>query len=193
MHKSLFILTGSLPPSSSAPSASSSNSDHRLMCHLVVGTPYLLSTILLGLIYKDRKRGRNNQQVSMKTVLLLLAVRSWNQAITNKTVLLAATYIYFCLVSETLVYFQALYGECWIIKTLGLGKKVRKKQLGVVCITDEFFLHTVWPVIRIKDLLKLMCEPCECKWTCTHVNRNPLRLIGDSCLYIHSYSINRCC
>ncbi|XP_041820763.1 Fc receptor-like protein 5 isoform X2 [Chelmon rostratus] len=55
---SWLAVDGSLPPSSSAPSASSSNSDHRLMCHLVVGTPYLLSTILLGLIYKDRKRAR---------------------------------------------------------------------------------------------------------------------------------------
>ncbi|XP_071401731.1 low affinity immunoglobulin gamma Fc region receptor II-a-like [Centroberyx affinis] len=28
----------------------------RLMCHLVVGTPYLLSTIVLGLIFRDRRR-----------------------------------------------------------------------------------------------------------------------------------------
>uniref|UniRef100_A0A8D3EFV8 Ig-like domain-containing protein n=1 Tax=Scophthalmus maximus TaxID=52904 RepID=A0A8D3EFV8_SCOMX len=30
----------------------------RLMFHLLVGTPYLVSTILLGLIYRDRKKGR---------------------------------------------------------------------------------------------------------------------------------------
>ncbi|XP_078137925.1 uncharacterized protein LOC139922543 [Centroberyx gerrardi] len=30
----------------------------RLMCHLVVGTPYLLSTIVLGLIYRDRNRAQ---------------------------------------------------------------------------------------------------------------------------------------
>ncbi|KAM3591221.1 uncharacterized protein V6R79_024807 [Siganus canaliculatus] len=45
------------PPSPSAPPESSA-SRYRLMCHLVVGTPYLLSTVLLGLIYRDRKRAR---------------------------------------------------------------------------------------------------------------------------------------
>ncbi|KAE8279465.1 hypothetical protein D5F01_LYC23054 [Larimichthys crocea] len=35
---------------------SSSVSVIRLICHLVVGTPYLLSTILLGIICRDRKR-----------------------------------------------------------------------------------------------------------------------------------------
>ncbi|XP_036967317.1 uncharacterized protein LOC119026834 isoform X3 [Acanthopagrus latus] len=40
------------PPPPSEPSSSTS----RLICHLVVGTPYLLSTVLLGLIYRDRKR-----------------------------------------------------------------------------------------------------------------------------------------
>ncbi|XP_040887668.1 Fc receptor-like protein 5 [Toxotes jaculatrix] len=47
------------PPSPSAsapPAASCSVSVPRLMCHLLVGVPYLLSTILLGLIYRDRKR-----------------------------------------------------------------------------------------------------------------------------------------
>ncbi|KAF3698089.1 Fc receptor-like protein 5 [Channa argus] len=29
---------------------------HRLICHVVVGTPYLVSTIILGLIYRDRRR-----------------------------------------------------------------------------------------------------------------------------------------
>ncbi|XP_068164926.1 erythroid membrane-associated protein-like [Antennarius striatus] len=32
----------------------------RLLYHLVVGAPYLLSTILLGLIYRDRKRAAQN-------------------------------------------------------------------------------------------------------------------------------------
>ncbi|XP_054864037.1 low affinity immunoglobulin gamma Fc region receptor II-like isoform X2 [Amphiprion ocellaris] len=48
-----------VPPSTSSaapPAASSSISVFRIMCHLVVGTPYLLSTILLGLIYRDRKK-----------------------------------------------------------------------------------------------------------------------------------------
>ncbi|XP_070710460.1 Fc receptor-like protein 5 isoform X2 [Pempheris klunzingeri] len=47
------------PAPSSAPSAASGwASVSRLMCHLVVGTPYLLSTVLLGLVYRDRKRAR---------------------------------------------------------------------------------------------------------------------------------------
>ncbi|XP_070849656.1 Fc receptor-like protein 5 [Chaetodon trifascialis] len=53
---SWMAVEGSFPPSSSAPSDSTSYFHHGLMCHLVVGAPYLLSTILLGLIYKDRKR-----------------------------------------------------------------------------------------------------------------------------------------
>ncbi|XP_026225367.1 Fc receptor-like protein 5 isoform X3 [Anabas testudineus] len=36
--------------------SSCSISVFRVMCHLLVGLPYLLSTILLGLIYRDRKR-----------------------------------------------------------------------------------------------------------------------------------------
>uniref|UniRef100_A0A3Q2NVN8 Ig-like domain-containing protein n=1 Tax=Fundulus heteroclitus TaxID=8078 RepID=A0A3Q2NVN8_FUNHE len=39
-------------------SASVSFTASRLVCHLIVGIPYLLSTILLGLIYRDRKRGK---------------------------------------------------------------------------------------------------------------------------------------
>ncbi|KAF7647836.1 hypothetical protein LDENG_00165900 [Lucifuga dentata] len=31
----------------------------RLICHLAVGVPYLLSTVMLGLIYRDRKRGES--------------------------------------------------------------------------------------------------------------------------------------
>ncbi|KAI4800478.1 hypothetical protein KUCAC02_009702 [Chaenocephalus aceratus] len=42
--------------SSAPPAASCQVSVPRLMCHLVVGTPFLLSTILLGLIYRDRNR-----------------------------------------------------------------------------------------------------------------------------------------
>lgn len=33
----------------------------RLICHVVVATPYLLSTILLILIYRDNRRGENQQ------------------------------------------------------------------------------------------------------------------------------------
>ncbi|KAM6894157.1 uncharacterized protein PEZ65_021833 [Lycodopsis pacificus] len=48
---------GSLAPSSSTPPAASrSVSVTRLMVHVLVGTPYLLSTILLALIYRDRSR-----------------------------------------------------------------------------------------------------------------------------------------
>nr|XP_020444503.1 Fc receptor-like protein 5 isoform X3 [Monopterus albus] len=51
--------TASHPSSSSPPPAHScSVSGFRLMRHLVVGTPYLLSTVLLALIYRDRKRAR---------------------------------------------------------------------------------------------------------------------------------------
>ncbi|KAG7496890.1 Fc receptor 5 [Solea senegalensis] len=47
------------PSSTSQPSAASCpRSVLRLMCHLLVGIPYLLSTILLALIYRDRKRAR---------------------------------------------------------------------------------------------------------------------------------------
>ncbi|XP_035531123.1 Fc receptor-like protein 1 [Morone saxatilis] len=54
---SWLTVEASLPPSPAAPSAASSSvSVPRLMCHLLVGTPYLLSTILLGLIYRDRNR-----------------------------------------------------------------------------------------------------------------------------------------
>ncbi|XP_044040147.1 low affinity immunoglobulin gamma Fc region receptor II-like isoform X3 [Siniperca chuatsi] len=52
---SWLAVEASHPPSSSAPPASPV-SVSRLMYHLVVGTPYLLSTILLGLIYRDRAR-----------------------------------------------------------------------------------------------------------------------------------------
>nr|XP_046236149.1 Fc receptor-like protein 5 isoform X2 [Scatophagus argus] len=56
---SWLAVEASPPPSASPPPDNSTSvSVSRLMCHLVVGTPYLLSTILLGFIYKDRKRAR---------------------------------------------------------------------------------------------------------------------------------------
>ncbi|XP_067435480.1 Fc receptor-like protein 5 [Thunnus thynnus] len=54
---SWLAVEASLPPSSPAPDAAScSVSVSRLVCHLGVGIPYLLSTILLGLMYRDRNR-----------------------------------------------------------------------------------------------------------------------------------------
>ncbi|XP_072232451.1 Fc receptor-like protein 5 [Leuresthes tenuis] len=54
---SWLTVTASLSPSSSAPPAASTTfSTSRLLCHLLVGTPYLLSTILLGVIYRDKRR-----------------------------------------------------------------------------------------------------------------------------------------
>ncbi|XP_034535222.1 Fc receptor-like protein 5 isoform X2 [Notolabrus celidotus] len=47
--------TEASPPLSSPPVASCSVSVFRLVCHLAVGAPYLLSTIVLGLIYRDRR------------------------------------------------------------------------------------------------------------------------------------------
>ncbi|XP_054457922.1 low affinity immunoglobulin gamma Fc region receptor II-like [Anoplopoma fimbria] len=38
----------------------------RLMCHLVVGAPYLVSTVLLALIYRDRARAGNTPAVTME-------------------------------------------------------------------------------------------------------------------------------
>ncbi|CAG5881129.1 unnamed protein product, partial [Menidia menidia] len=45
------------PPSSAPAEAPESFSRLRLVCHLVVGVPYLLSTILLGLVCRDRMKG----------------------------------------------------------------------------------------------------------------------------------------
>lgn len=54
---SWLAVGASCPPScSSQPGASYSVPVFRLMFHLLVGTPYLVSTILLGLIYRDRKK-----------------------------------------------------------------------------------------------------------------------------------------
>ncbi|AWO97273.1 Hypothetical protein SMAX5B_004448 [Scophthalmus maximus] len=56
---SWLAVGASCPPScSSQPGASYSVPVFRLMFHLLVGTPYLVSTILLGLIYRDRKKAR---------------------------------------------------------------------------------------------------------------------------------------
>ncbi|XP_035985524.1 Fc receptor-like protein 5 isoform X1 [Fundulus heteroclitus] len=63
-------------PSSAPPTASVSFTASRLVCHLIVGIPYLLSTILLGLIYRDRKRAarifaekRKNLDVFMERIV----------------------------------------------------------------------------------------------------------------------------
>ncbi|XP_039996787.1 Fc receptor-like protein 5 isoform X2 [Xiphias gladius] len=73
---SWLAVDASLPPSTSAPPAAScSVSAIRLTCHLLVGTPYLLSTVLLGLIYRDRMRARTvaerrgNNDVVMEIVV----------------------------------------------------------------------------------------------------------------------------
>ncbi|KAM7376924.1 hypothetical protein PAMA_013620 [Pampus argenteus] len=72
---SWLAVEDSLTPSSSAPAAAWC-SVSRLVCHLLVGTPYLLSTILLGLIYRDRNRAarleterRGSKDVIMETVV----------------------------------------------------------------------------------------------------------------------------
>ncbi|XP_035531122.1 uncharacterized protein LOC118338056 [Morone saxatilis] len=47
----------------------------RLICHLVVGSPYLLSTVLLGLIYRDKAKAqqveetRNCDEVQMEEIM----------------------------------------------------------------------------------------------------------------------------
>ncbi|KAM4536727.1 low affinity immunoglobulin gamma Fc region receptor III-A-like [Odontesthes bonariensis] len=56
-------LTVKAPPAGQDPSATR-HSVSTLVRHLVVGAPYLLSTILLGLIYKDRKRKEKEWQTS---------------------------------------------------------------------------------------------------------------------------------
>ncbi|KAM4714147.1 Fc receptor-like protein 5 [Anableps anableps] len=69
-------LTSMSTTSSALPSASVSLAASRLLCHLIVGIPYLLSTILLGLIYRDRKRDtrivadkRENLDVVMERIV----------------------------------------------------------------------------------------------------------------------------
>ncbi|XP_036072646.1 low affinity immunoglobulin gamma Fc region receptor II-b-like isoform X2 [Oryzias melastigma] len=54
---SWLSVSATVSPSSSAPPADSESiSVFRLVVHLVVGMPYLLSTVLLGLICRDRKK-----------------------------------------------------------------------------------------------------------------------------------------
>ncbi|KAG7217913.1 hypothetical protein INR49_020774 [Caranx melampygus] len=48
------------------PAASCSASVLRIVLHVLVGTPYLLSTIILGLIYRDRKKAAAAQTVAKK-------------------------------------------------------------------------------------------------------------------------------
>ncbi|XP_035985525.1 Fc receptor-like protein 5 isoform X2 [Fundulus heteroclitus] len=72
----LTVLAPLPVPSSAPPTASVSFTASRLVCHLIVGIPYLLSTILLGLIYRDRKRAarifaekRKNLDVFMERIV----------------------------------------------------------------------------------------------------------------------------
>ncbi|XP_054876137.1 Fc receptor-like protein 5 [Poeciliopsis prolifica] len=69
-------LTSLSPASSALPTAPVSFPGSRLLCHLIVGIPYLLSTILLGLIYRDRRRAtqvvaaqRKNLDVIMERIV----------------------------------------------------------------------------------------------------------------------------
>ncbi|XP_062301108.1 low affinity immunoglobulin gamma Fc region receptor II-like isoform X2 [Scomber scombrus] len=55
---SSWVAVEASPPSPSSAPASCSVSVSRLMLHLAVGMPYLLSTILLGLIFRDRNRAQ---------------------------------------------------------------------------------------------------------------------------------------
>ncbi|XP_043954816.1 Fc receptor-like protein 5 [Gambusia affinis] len=69
-------LTSLSPTSSALPTASVSFPGSRLLCHLIVGIPYLVSTVLLGLIYRDRRRAtetvpdqRKNLDVIMERIV----------------------------------------------------------------------------------------------------------------------------
>nr|XP_015832234.2 Fc receptor-like protein 5 isoform X2 [Nothobranchius furzeri] len=73
-----LILKNESPSTAPLPSPSASGSPPvlRVLSHLVVGTPYLVSTILLGLIYRDRRRAaqrvmdqRGSQDVIMENVV----------------------------------------------------------------------------------------------------------------------------
>lgn len=62
-HVHLFTASSQEFPSSTSaaePAAPCSFSVLRLVFHLLVGMPYLVSTVLLGLIYRDRRRGKVN-------------------------------------------------------------------------------------------------------------------------------------
>ncbi|KAF3698108.1 hypothetical protein EXN66_Car013789 [Channa argus] len=60
----------------SSASPVSSAAVFRLTCHLLVGIPYLLSTILLGLIYRDRKKAaqRVRERRRSSKVIMEIAV-----------------------------------------------------------------------------------------------------------------------
>ncbi|XP_074518054.1 Fc receptor-like protein 5 isoform X2 [Halichoeres trimaculatus] len=71
-EESRLSVEASPPFSSPAPPlASGSVSVSRLLCHLVVGVPYLMSTVLLGLICKDRRvaRGAGRRRGSKDVVM----------------------------------------------------------------------------------------------------------------------------
>ncbi|XP_078147714.1 Fc receptor-like protein 5 isoform X1 [Centroberyx gerrardi] len=65
-------LSSAPPPAAPPPAALLSVS--RLMCHLVVGTPYLLSTIVLGLIYRDRKRATQPDEEQDRSHAVIMEV-----------------------------------------------------------------------------------------------------------------------
>ncbi|XP_071401729.1 Fc receptor-like protein 1 isoform X2 [Centroberyx affinis] len=60
------------PPAAPPPAALLSVS--RLMCHVVVGTPYLLSTILLGLIFRDRRRATQPDEEQDRSHAVIMEV-----------------------------------------------------------------------------------------------------------------------
>ncbi|KAM4611650.1 low affinity immunoglobulin gamma Fc region receptor III-A-like [Polymixia lowei] len=63
------------PPASPPPPPASFLSVSRLTCHLVVGTPYLLSTILLGLIYRDRNRAAQPDKEEHRSCDVIMEVQ----------------------------------------------------------------------------------------------------------------------
>ncbi|XP_047454052.1 low affinity immunoglobulin gamma Fc region receptor II-like isoform X2 [Mugil cephalus] len=70
----LAVEASPLSTTLSPPTASSSLSVFRLTCHLVVGVPYLLSTILLGLIYRDRNRAARTPKRGSDVVIMDIVV-----------------------------------------------------------------------------------------------------------------------
>ncbi|KAL4007818.1 hypothetical protein ACER0C_001670 [Sarotherodon galilaeus] len=64
------------PSSTSAaePAAPCSFSVLRLVFHLLVGTPYLVSTVLLGLIYRDRRRAAQIAAKRMRTDHVIMEI-----------------------------------------------------------------------------------------------------------------------
>uniref|UniRef100_A0A8P4G4Y5 Ig-like domain-containing protein n=1 Tax=Dicentrarchus labrax TaxID=13489 RepID=A0A8P4G4Y5_DICLA len=78
-HRDITTVELVVGTSSQVPALPVSVSVPRLMCHLLVGTPYLLSTILLGLIYRDRNRGKTNPVYASKKTILHLLQHRWLQ------------------------------------------------------------------------------------------------------------------